>query len=379
MNKERKTTKSTTLLNNGVKIETNSLISSLENDSPSTTPTTPVIFNDAIKDLRTFDTLEDLIRPRVAVSQVKHPGNELSAQLEKYLLTEEQLIENGYPIKTSIAGVAELKVTPSSTAPQAINPDAKRHFCSRCGKGFIIMNNGNYMRSEECWYHYGKVFNQKVDGEWIAVFSCCKSSSFNGCQVADRHVTNGEPAAKRTGYILLQQTPEEKESGIFAIDCEMVYTSIGMELARVSVIDKDHKSVYDSFVKPSNQVIDYNTRFSGITEERLSGNLPNLKQVQRDLKQILFLDSILIGHSLESDLKALKIIHNRIVDTAIVFPHRKGAPFKRALATLVREYLEKIIQEDDGGHDSTEDAIACLELMELQVSQDKVKSERNRT
>ncbi len=35
-----------------------------------------------------------------------------------------------------------------------------------------------------------------------------------------------------------------------------------------------------------------------------------------------------------------------MIDTAIVFPDRRGPPFKRPLRSLTLEYLQKIIQED---------------------------------
>lgn len=56
--------------------------------------------------------------------------------------------------------------------------------------------------------------------------------------------------------------------------------------------------------------------------------------------------SILIGHSLESDFKALKLIHDSVVDTSILYPHKMGPPKKRALKTLCIENLKRIIQED---------------------------------
>ena len=43
-----------------------------------------------------------------------------------------------------------------------------------------------------------------------------------------------------------------------------------------------------------------------------------------------------------------QIIHSQVVDTAIVFPHRMGLPYKRALKTLAKEYLHKFIQNDVG-------------------------------
>jgi len=89
------------------------------------------------------------------------------------------------------------------------------------------------------------------------------------------------------------------------------------------------------------------------------------------LKLKLFNDkTILIGHSLESDFKALKLVHSTVIDTSIVFPHSKGFPYKRALKTLMAEHLRKIIQEDVDGHDSLEDALACMELMLWKVKED---------
>lgn len=98
--------------------------------------------------------------------------------------------------------------------------------------------------------------------------------------------------------------------------------------------------------------------------------------------------SVLIGHSLESDFKALKLIHDLVVDTSILFPHKMGPPKKRALKTLCIENLKRIIQEDggyirppiiskqmkllikifsfqflDGGHNSAEDAEVCIDLV----------------
>ena len=41
----------------------------------------------------------------------------------------------------------------------------------------------------------------------------------------------------------------------------------------------------------------------------------------------------------------LQLIHSQVVDTSIVFPHRLGPPYKRALRNLMAEHLQKIIQD----------------------------------
>jgi RNA exonuclease 1 len=54
-------------------------------------------------------------------------------------------------------------------------------------------------------------------------------------------------------------TDAEKEK-VFAIDCEMVLTDNGRELARIAVVDYwTDEIVYDELVKPRGEVLDYLT------------------------------------------------------------------------------------------------------------------------
>lgn len=76
------------------------------------------------------------------------------------------------------------------------------------------------------------------------------------------------------------------------------------------------------------------------------GVTTSLLDVQATLLTMFSNETILVGHSLESDFKALKLIHDTVVDTSTVFPHKNGYPQKRALRNLCSEYLRKIIQND---------------------------------
>ena len=87
-------------------------------------------------------------------------------------------------------------------------------------------------------------------------------------------------------------------------------------------------------------------RFSGLTAADLKDVATRLHDVQAVLLSLFNERTVLIGHSLESDLTALKVIHGTVVDTSLVFPHRLGLPYKRALKTIMAEVLQKIIQND---------------------------------
>lgn len=126
----------------------------------------------------------------------------------------------------------------------------------------------------------------------------------------------------------------------------MCYTTKGLEATRISVIDMKLNSIYEKIIKPSTKILDYNTRWSGLTDKDLRNCKTTLKDVQNDLLKIFNKDTILLGHSLDSDFKSLKLVHKKVVDTSVVFPHKLGLPYKRALRNLMSEHLQIIIQEN---------------------------------
>ncbi|KAL6487759.1 hypothetical protein MHYP_G00043850 [Metynnis hypsauchen] len=289
-------------------------------------------------------------------------------QLKEHILTEALLKENNYPCKHPDKTGFAVQYGDTKKG----NSDAYRKICCRCGTSFSVSQTGKHTRKEECNYHYGKVIENRVPGGVETCYSCCENAvGAPGCQVFKLHVHD---AVSLEGFVSSLPQTRVGCPGIYAIDTVVCYTTQGLELVRVTVVNSSLQVIYDTFVKTNNEVIDYNTRFSGVSEDDVKGSSSSLRDVQAVLLSFISADTVLVGHGLENDLCALKLLHSTVVDTSVVFPHRLGPPHKRELNSLTAEYLRRIIQESVEGHDSREDAVACMELMLWKVKEDaKVK------
>ncbi|XP_060815344.1 uncharacterized protein LOC132906818 isoform X2 [Bombus pascuorum] len=248
--------------------------------------------------------------------------------------------------------------------------------CARCHKIFYQnQDDSEYLSHEPCVYHWGKLRNRLIGGTRYDIWECCRErGNAQGCTIARMHVWTGlRPGFNGPfgGYVrtnLAQEVPADGNYGVYALDCEMCFTLRGLELVKVTVVDIDGRVVYDTLVKPDVEVIDYNTRFSGITAKDLETVTKTIRDVQRDLTSFIYAQTILIGHGLENDLRALKLIHTTVVDTCVAFPHFLGYPYRNSLKTLARTVLYREIQAK--AHDSVEDARIVMDLMLRKLQQD---------
>ncbi|CAH8638280.1 unnamed protein product [Dicrocoelium dendriticum] len=163
--------------------------------------------------------------------------------------------------------------------------------------------------------------------------------------------------------------PVSSSSPMFAIDCEMVVTKSGNELARVTLVDETNFVIFDRLVKPENPVEDYVTKFSGITRDMLAPVTTRVADIQKELDELLPPDAILVGHSISNDLHALKIYHPYLIDTSVIYNLKGARTSKARLRFLSEHFLGRLIQTGSSGHSSAEDAIATMDLTRLKLSQ----------
>jgi DNA polymerase III epsilon subunit-like protein len=168
----------------------------------------------------------------------------------------------------------------------------------------------------------------------------------------------------------------------------MGYTTLGMELIRLTAVSwPEGRELLDVLVKPMGEVLDLNSRFSGVFSEHYSSAIPystsapkesgkqqSLQVVEspaaaRDLLfKLLQPETPLMGHAIDNDLNVCRVIHPTIIDTVLLYPHPRRLPNRMSLKVLARRFLDRDIQSGgDKGHDSKEDSIATGDLVRVKV------------
>lgn len=177
----------------------------------------------------------------------------------------------------------------------------------------------------------------------------------------------------------------------------MGYTVHGLELLRLTATSwPTGSSLLDILVRPYGEVLDLNSRYSGIYPQDITTAIPynfpgshavalakgklrivDSPAIARSLLFSLITPSTpIIGHGLENDLNATRFIHPTIIDTALLFPHTEGLPYRNGLKMLMQTLLNRNIQQitfTDGladGHDSKEDANAAGDLVRYRVGKE---------
>ncbi|KAH7007583.1 ribonuclease H-like domain-containing protein [Ilyonectria destructans] len=160
-----------------------------------------------------------------------------------------------------------------------------------------------------------------------------------------------------------------------ALDCEMAgVKGGGSEIVSICVVDFFTKEILvNSLVKPGEFIIQWRSDIHGVTPATMSiavarqQALDGWKAAREELWKHANEHTVLVGQSLHNDLKALRVVHTKIVDTAIVsaeaaFGRGERAGRKWGLEVLCKELLNLRIRLGSGVHNDMEDTMAAREV-----------------
>ncbi|KAJ5863610.1 uncharacterized protein N7529_005526 [Penicillium soppii] len=315
------------------------------------------------------------------------------------------LEEHGYVTKAPTKAEME-------SAQKGVDESKGWEKCDRCSQRFQVFpgrrEDGTLTTGGQCNYHPGRPVHpprKKTDhatGPAQPYFPCCNESlgASTGCTKADMHVFKVSETKRLASILQFKTTPPQPDKGPLepvSIDCEMGYTTLGMEMVRLTAVSwPGGRELLDVLVRPTGEILDLNTRFSGVTPQHYASAKPydptvssseptsadekgkasaplQLVQSPAEARELLLNllqpETPLIGHAIDNDLNVCRIIHPTVIDTVLLYPHPRGLPIRIGLKALVQKHLGRDIQMGDNGHDSKEDAIATGDLVRLKLGE----------
>ena len=114
---------------------------------------------------------------------------------------------------------------------------------------------------------------------------------------------------------------------MLGVDCEMCETDVDKRaLVGVSVVDTKGGVLLKTLVKPPGTILDLKTDITGLRMKDFKGVKTTLADVQEKLRKIVTPNTVLVGHGLVHDLRALRFDHAPVIDTAMLFSYKnRGA------------------------------------------------------
>lgn len=392
--------------NPAILMSTQEIITEILDDEERVARDNPSIYTNILK--RNVSKLKNMDLPewndhreRRIISAVKKTsdcvGLSLNEEIKflKFLLNpEKDLVIYGYVVSAP----TEKEIEQSR---QGVEAAQGWENCERCKTRFQVFpgrrEDGALSTGAPCHFHPSRFIRNSIHG-------CCDQAvgESGGCKSAASHVFKVSETKRLALILPFVETPPNPtlDSNIaVSLDCEMGFTSLGLELIRMTAtMWPSGKELVDVLVQPQGEVMDLNSCYSGVQVEHFQDAIPysqpsptestptdsNLGPKTSDpfkmvyspaeARSLLFTyispSTPLIGHALHNDLNALRIIHPAVIDTAILYPHPRGLPARSGLKMLVSHHLQRDIQMGgENGHDSKEDANAAGDLVRLRVKE----------
>lgn len=274
-------------------------------------------------------------------------------KLERYVLSEYVMEQYSFPRPhPRVKGQAVISNVGDkySQIPSELSRE-----CTRCGTVYSLQRNGK-TKPEACRYHPHRrpITNLR--------YRCCGGEpGAEPCWEAPYHVHEALDLDNMKGFLLSKDNTSVTASEAYAVDTEMIYTEGGLEVVCLSVVNTKCEVVYQTKVVPDNPILDYNTMFSKLSSSDFRGVTTTMKDVHEKLLTLWGPNTILVGHGLGRDLIKLRVIHDKVVDIQVLYPHKRGLPFINSLLKLKEIYMPYLTYAI-GCYKSSKDAILAMKL-----------------
>lgn len=277
-------------------------------------------------------------------------GEEMYQKLSQYCLSLEDMMKLSFPI-------------PRNDHSVGIGT------CDSCEKKIFVDVSGKQVVSEVCVFHSGNF--QRKSRAGTRLYDCCPIAN-PGCQRQESHLVT-KTLELPEGFVKTSKKQSKDASDsqlcprIFAIDAEMCDICVGnrqfaKEIVQLAVVDcVTGLVVYKEIVRPEDPIHNYNTFVHGLKKDQIDSATTTVSEMRKIFLDLVSEDCILVGHDIKSDLRALKVIHYKIVETQHVFPDPRGDHNRFSLRFLLK--LKLNIEIDSALHDPADDAFACMFLI----------------
>ncbi|KAG9234067.1 ribonuclease H-like domain-containing protein [Amylocarpus encephaloides] len=240
---------------------------------------------------------------------------------------------------------------------------SKSRKCKRC---CVHEGSSKIMR---CSFHTSKRNKWNLNRP----YKCCKMKDATGCQTLPAH--DFQVPYRAMMHQEFQNTPAAsalKRCAAVTLDCEMVGLAEGAREA-IFVCVTDYLTgaiLINRIVNPMEPIMQWCTNLHGISKAMLADAvaqgeaLSGWEGAREELWKYIDEETIIVGHGLRNDLDVLRIIHPRIVDSAILSGKAVGVNRTWGLKQLCSELLGFEIRQSRGGvHDCLEDVRTTREVV----------------
>lgn len=203
-------------------------------------------------------------------------------------LTRARVVKAGFLCpKGDLETLGYLTQIPEAWGPggDRVNGVGERQTCVRCGTLYRVAPLGapgtqapEEQDPEACHFHAGRARREPGEGRRrVFRWTCCGRVA-DAQVLGDDRCTTGPHVFKeddahalhrRAGFVTfadLGADHGDEVLGVAALDCEMSYTTAGMSVTRITLVDETGDVIFDELIRCPDgvAVVDFNTQFSGI-------------------------------------------------------------------------------------------------------------------